>query len=249
MQPLPLVTNDQLLVTQIPKNIIFDFDHTCNFKCPSCRTELINYNKHFIVRKNNNRIAEKIKTEIIDRIGDQPVEIRWAGGEPFISDVYLDLFDYIIKSGKNNIKHIIQTNGSYLKNKQELVERFVPHLKELRISFDAASAETYSKIRINGQWNILLENARWIAGFIKEHNPRVELTADFVVQKENYKEIPEFTTLCNSLGIYKINYQRMWNWNTWPLEEFKERNVYDPSHPDYPEVVKLLKQVNAYELT
>jgi sulfatase maturation enzyme AslB (radical SAM superfamily) len=246
-EALSLVADDRLLVKQIPGNLIFDFDHTCNFKCPSCRTELINYNKHFIVRENNNRIAERIKTEIIDRIDDQPVEIRWAGGEPFISEVYLDLFDYIIKSEKHNIKHIIQTNGSYLKNKRELVERFAPHLSELRISFDAATADTYSKIRVNGQWHVLLDNVQWIVNFVKENNLPVKITADFVVQKANYKEIPEFTRLCNNLGIFKINYQRMWNWSTWTTEEFNELNVFAPTHPEYSEVVRLLKQVNDHD--
>jgi hypothetical protein len=30
---------------------------------------------------------------IIDKIENQPIDIRWCGGEPFISEVYLDLMD------------------------------------------------------------------------------------------------------------------------------------------------------------
>jgi sulfatase maturation enzyme AslB (radical SAM superfamily) len=241
------VTRNDTCVTQIPRNIIFDFDPTCNLRCPSCRFNVINYNKHPEFRANNDNIAEKIKHLIIDNIGTQPIEIRWAGGEPFISEVYLDLMDYIIATGRRNIRHVIQTNGSYLKKKQELVTKLLPFINELRISFDAATAETYSRVRVNGQWDLLLENVRWVQDQIKQQGLKVRVKADFVVQLDNYQEIPQFRTLCNELGIKQINFQRMWNWNTWPIEELDRRNVYNANHPLYPEVMRLLDSIGDSE--
>jgi len=241
------VTGNDTCVTQIPRNIIFDFDPTCNLRCPSCRFNVINYNKHPEFRANNDNIAEKIKHLIIDNIGTQPIEIRWAGGEPFISEVYLDLMDYIIATGRRNIRHVIQTNGSYLKKKQELVTKLLPFINELRISFDAATAETYSRVRVNGQWDLLLENVRWVQDQIKQQGLKVRVKADFVVQLDNYQEIPQFRTLCNELGIKQINFQRMWNWNTWPIEELDRRNVYNANHPLYPEVMRLLDSIGDSE--
>lgn len=242
--PLEINTTDAALVKQIPKFLIFDFDMTCNYKCPSCRTDVINNNKHRVIRPINDRISSKIKSLIIDQIEDQPILIRWAGGEPFISDVYFDLLEYIIRTGKNNIKHIIQTNGSYLKSKGELVTYLLPHLQELRISFDAATADTYHKIRINGVWDNLLDNVRWVMNEITTKNLPVKVTADFVVQRDNYKEIPLFKTLCDELGIKHINYQKMWDWASWPKEEFNQHNVYTQEHPEYNNVINLLKQVS-----
>lgn len=242
--PLDFSVTDELLVKQIPKFLIFDFDMTCNFKCPSCRTEVINNNKHRIIRPIADQISGKIKSMIIDKIEDQPIIIRWAGGEPFISDVYFDLLEYIIKTGKNNIKHIIQTNGSYLKSKQELVKYLLPNMEELRISFDAATADTYHKIRVNGVWENLLTNVQWVINEIKQNNLSVKVTADFVVQRDNYKEIPLFKTLCDELGIKHINYQKMWDWASWSKEEFNQHNVYTREHPEYNNVINLLKQVN-----
>ena len=46
LQPLTFINQpDTVTLTEIPRDIIFDFDHTCNYKCPSCRSELIN-NEH-----------------------------------------------------------------------------------------------------------------------------------------------------------------------------------------------------------
>jgi sulfatase maturation enzyme AslB (radical SAM superfamily) len=189
-----------------------------------------------VIRPINNRIVEKIKHLIIDKINTQPVEIRWCGGEPFISEVYLELFDYIIDSKKHNIQHIIQTNGSYLKSKSHMIEKLLPTIKELRISFDAATAETYGKIRVNGDWDLLIDNVRWTKALIDQHNAPVQLTADFVVQLDNYKEIPAFVQLCNDLGIEHINFQKMWNWGTWPQHVFDDKNIYNSEHLLYNEL-------------
>jgi|688.fasta_scaffold151101_2 sulfatase maturation enzyme AslB (radical SAM superfamily) len=238
----PLAFSSQAPVTAIPKYLIFDFDYTCNFKCPSCRTELINNNKHHVIRPVNDRIVEKIKQLIIDQIDHQPVEIRWCGGEPFISEVYLDLLDYIIDTKKSNIQHIIQTNGSYLRSKSHLVEKLMPTIKELRISFDAATADTYKKIRVNGDWNLLIDNVQWTRDLIARSNAQTKVTADFVVQRDNYKEIPAFVELCQDLGIKHINFQKMWNWGTWPQRVFDHNNVYDPAHALYPELADVFEK-------
>ena len=247
-QPLPFEPNALAQVTKIPAEIIFDFDPTCNLQCPSCRLEVINYNKHTAMRAKNDNISEKIKHLIIDNIDESgPVTIRWAGGEPFISEVYLDLMEYIINTGHHNIRHVIQTNGSYLQKKSDLITRLLPFIKELRISFDAATEETYRRTRVNGQWDLLLSNVRWIMAQIQQNNLQTRVSADYVVQLDNYDEIPAFRELCNELGIKHINYQRMWNWHTWSEDELQRRNVYNINHPLYFTVIKKLADVNDFD--
>lgn len=244
MEPLVDIEQPQdVMVTEIPGNIIFDFDHTCNYQCPSCRTQLINNNKHPVIARFNDRIVDSIKTLIIDKIGTQPVEIRWAGGEPFISKPYLELMDYIHqRHAGSNIQHCIQTNGSYLKSRADLLDKLLPHVKEMRISFDAATEHTYQQVRVNGVWDNLLENVTWLMQQIKKRGLSTRVAADFVVQKQNYQEILAFRELCHDLGIRTINYQRMWNWGTWPKEVFDDMNVYHADHPAYQEVVDILKE-------
>lgn len=240
--PMSWVNQDQSMVSSIPRNLIFEFDYTCNFRCPSCRTDLVNNNKHHVIRPINDQIVSKIKHLVIDQIQSQPVEITWCGGEPFISDVYSELMEYILSTGKQNIRHVIQTNGSYLKAKSETLNKLLPTLDTLRISFDAATEETYKKIRVNGQWNQLLENIQWLQDLIQQNQYPLKITADFVVQLDNYKEIPAFIKLCENLGITVINFQKMWNWGTWPAEVFAEKNIYNPNHPHYDELVEIFKQ-------
>lgn len=241
---LPVSIDDKLKVSTIPNNIIFDFDYTCNFICPSCRTELINNNKHHVIRKINDNIVDKIKTLIIDQIDSRPISIRWCGGEPFISESYVSLINYIIDSDKTNIRHIFQTNGSYLQTKQDLLQRLLPSTQEVHISFDAATEATYHKIRVNGQWNLLLDNVRWLIHIVSKYNFSTKITANFVVQLDNYKEIPLFVELCAQLGIKHINFQKMWNWGTWRQDVFDSKNIYNSKHPKFYELQKIFKQIN-----
>jgi hypothetical protein len=236
---LPSETYD-LDIDHIPNELIFDFDATCNFKCPSCRIEHQNYNNHHIIRPINNTISDKIKTLIIDEIKDQPVSIRWAGGEPFMSEVYLDLFNYIVAKNKKNITHIVQTNGSLLKSKDTLVKSFLPYISNLRISFDAGCKDTYKLTRVGGDWNNLLENVKFVKDLIEQNKFRTDLSADFVVQKNNYKDLPMFANLCRELGL-SMNIQKMWNWGTWETEIFHDMNVYDTKHHLYKDVEKYFR--------
>lgn len=236
--PLPLIKKQELFVTSIPKSLIFDFDYTCNFKCPSCRVENINWNNNNMIRPINDTIVSKIKELIIDKIENQSISIRWGGGEPFMSEVYIDLYEYIIKKQKKNIQNVIHTNGSLLLAKKNLITRFLPYISQLRISFDAGSAEVYRVTRVGGDWDNLIENVKFIIDYVKKNNLHTKVLADFVVQKDNYKDLPNYVNLCKTLGITVNQTQKMWNWGTWDDELFKEMNVYNPNHYLYEDVKK-----------
>jgi len=245
-KPLEIPFHDpSLIVKKIPKELIFDFDYSCNFKCPSCRVEYQNYNNHHIIRPTNDKISDKVKQLIIDKIKDESVIIRWCGGEPFLSEVYINLFNYIIEKNNNNIKNIIQTNGSLLIAKQTLVEKFLPYVKELRISFDAGCEQTYKKTRVGGDWKNLLKNVEFVQKLIAEKNINTVVSADFVVQKNNYKDLPLFSELCKKYNL-NMNIQKMWNWGTWDTEVFNDMNVYSTHHPLYKDVSKYFSLANLH---
>lgn len=240
---MPAISVDNT-INRIPKDIILDFDYTCNFRCPSCRTEVVNNNKHHVIRPINDRIVERIQQLVIDRITDESVTIRWCGGEPFISESYLALLQYITDHKSLQCKHVIQTNGSYLKKKSDLVLSLLPMIKEMRVSFDAATADTYHKVRMGGRWDQLITNVCWLRKQIDQHASNCLLSADFVVQLDNYLEIPRFVNLCQDLGIKHINWQKMWNWGTWSQEEFDHKNIYNPTHPLYNDLAEQFRKIS-----
>jgi hypothetical protein len=230
------------ITTALPTEICLDFDYTCNFKCPSCRTDIINHNQGPMV-ETNKLLVDKIKHVIIDRyIKEQAsLTIRWAGGEPFVSHAYLELWEYIVEKKASNIKNIIQTNGSYLKKRSALLENFLPYIDQLRISFDAGTSETYSKVRVNGDWQELLDNCAYVKTLVGKLNTKVVLFSDFVVQLDNFQEIPQYIEIAKLIGFDAVNLSKMWNWDTWDHDEFQRLNISDPAHPKHQELFNIIK--------
>jgi sulfatase maturation enzyme AslB (radical SAM superfamily) len=189
--------------------------------------------------------VEKIKYLLLDKYGDQPVTIRWAGGEPFISRAYLDLWEYISKSGKTNIRNVIQTNGSYIKKKADLLEKFLPYVDSIWVSFDAGTSDTYSKTRVNGNWDTLLENCSFLRKLIDQSGARTKMNSSFVTQLDNYEEIKQYCETANQVGFDGINVNNMWNWDTWSMEEFNRKNVFSPTHPEYNKLIKIITDVKS----
>jgi sulfatase maturation enzyme AslB (radical SAM superfamily) len=225
-------------VDELPIEICFDFDYTCNFKCPSCRIEMVNHNQgpNYIINK---KLVEKIKDVVLKEYVNRPVTFRWAGGEPFISKAYLDIWKHIIKLGNTNIQNIIQTNGSYLLRRSSLLHKFLPYIQEIRVSFDAGTANTYKNIRINGKWDTLLKNCYFINDIRKNHN--LKLTSNFVVQLDNYIEIPKYIEIAESIGFDSIQLNKMWNWGTWDDNEFKRLNITDLDHPNHKDLLSIIE--------
>ena len=71
-----------------------------------------------------------------------------------------------------------------------------------------------------------------------------KITTDFVIQLDNYLEMPAYVELADSLGADDIRVQNMWNWNTWSDEEFAEKNVFDARHTRYTEMRQLINSIN-----
>lgn len=64
----------------------------------------------------------------------------------------------------------------------------------------------------------------------------------FVVQQNNWREIPAFIALARRFG-FSAYLSQMVNWGTFSREEFRRRAVHLPEHPEYPALRRLLDRV------
>ncbi len=119
-------------------------------------------------------------------------------GEPFMMKHLNELLDEFGDSGK---ELEITTNGQILteKNIQKLLGRQI----ELYISLDAATPETYAKLR-NDKLDTILVNLRRLieAKGGREGYPKVNLV--FMPMKCNVHETDAFVRLCADLGVDKL---------------------------------------------
>jgi len=132
-----------------------------------------------------------------------------------------------------NLKHIHlhtnallwnESNWNKIKNSHHLIS-------SAEISIDAASDETYKKVRRGGNWNSLIKNLK----FINELEEIKSVIVSFVLQKENYHEIYEFYKIMDGILTKKditFQYHSIQDWGVMDKEEYVDAKVWDKTHEE-----------------
>lgn len=197
---------------------LIEVTEKCNLKCIMCpigkqikrKTEM-NYTQF-----------KKIINELCD-CGLKSVTIG-SIGEPTLNKNLPEMLKYI---QQKKIKTELITNLS-LPLSKELIES-VQGLDRLTVSIDGATKEVYEKIRVGANFKRTITNLRKIASLKKKNQ---FITINYVIQKENYFEIPKMIKLLGTIeNINKLstgfahlpvkNLSNRIHLNTKELEEFK----------------------------
>lgn len=208
-----------------PKEVTIAHDKTCNLRCLSCR-------KKYYKKKEQKKIS-KITQNIIQSPWMKKSTILLAGqGEVFYSKEYKKILENL---ETDTLK--ILTNGIFLNKKNwDRINKY----KNLyiSISIDASSPETYFKLR-KGNFNTLIKNIEMIKNERKENLKELQL--NFVVQKENYKEMINFIELGKKMDVDRIQFTKLNNWGTFKKHEYEKNSMIIDNYLQK-ELYEILKQ-------
>ncbi|MCG9598005.1 hypothetical protein L1D15_14890 [Vibrio sp. Isolate25] len=99
------------------------------------------------------------------------------------------------------------------------------------ISIDAASAETYNKVR-GGCFDTLMKNLNFI-GSLMDKGELLSMTLIMVYRKSNYVEIPAFIDMAKKLYVV-IHPLQAWEESAYVINgEYDDEAIHRPSHPEY----------------
>jgi len=229
-----IVQKQSLTLEQTPRRAILSHDRSCNLSCPTCRTKTIQ-----IDRSQSAELDELINTSYADFLAGASAIKVTGSGDPFASRHFLNFLKHFTATNTPARRLQLHTNGLLLDETTWNRLDLWGHVDSIWISVDAACADTYSVVRRGGQFDRLLKNLRFL-GDMRRAGAFPKLRLDFVVQKENYSEIPGFVSLAESVGANGVYFLRLRNWGTFAPQEFEARNVCDPDHPDHPELLAIL---------
>lgn len=195
-----------------PKELTIAIDKTCNLKCQSCRKS------RYKATKEENQKIEEIKDKLINTGWLEKSDIIIAGqGEVFFSEHYKNILKTDIKRNKITIL----SNGTLFNEKNwKLLENKYKEIN-VQISIDAATEETYKKLRC-GNFKSLIKNLEMLGNLRKEGKIQ-NLQFNFVVQKDNYKEMIKFIEMGKSFNADKILFTKLNNWGTYSKKEYLEK--------------------------
>jgi len=192
---LPLINYPPFLEIEITTH--------CNLKCAMCEHTYW----HEPIR---DMTFQEFKSII-----DQFPRLKWIGltgiGESFLNPNFLEMLKYV-KSKSIYVElydnFIFVTSGIA----KELIRLGVDRIIA---SVDAATGETYEKIRVGANFNNVINNLKTFINLKREmdsHFP--ELDFHFIVSNVNFREIPDYVDLISSLGASgsKIIFTRVLHW-------------------------------------
>ena len=200
--PITLKSNSNIknpiVENNTPNYLVMNFDRTCNYKCPSCRVDLIVENSEGIKR------VEKT-IEDIDNYYSKHVQTLYitGSGDPFVSVGFRNYLRNFNPKKYPNLKSIhLHTNASmWNKEMWDSMSNVHKYVHTCEISIDAGTKDTYeNKTRLGGNWENLMNNLKFISTL-----PNMNVKASFVVQDSNYMEMETFYNLMYSIFDNKVN--------------------------------------------
>jgi len=218
-----------------PYTINFASDYSCNLHCPSCRRGIHAKNdadEDMVIDSCINDLANSGWLDKADTL------LVGGGGEVFLSEHYKRvLYDTGIKRNKITI----MTNATlFTPMEWEKLEGKYEHINFM-VSVDAATKKTYEKVRCGGSFERLMKNMDFLSD-LRKKNKVDKVTVILIVQRANYKEIPDFIRWAKDKGFDNVNLSHIRNWGSFDDRDFSENvSMFDKNSKIKPELAAVLK--------
>lgn len=180
-----------------PRVLEFELSNECNLECVMCNgyfSSSIRKNRELlppIVSPYNDKFVDELD-EFIPHLTDA----KFLGGEPFMIEIYLKIWERILKLNPSVRIHIT-TNGTFLNNR---VKDLLEGLKAgIIMSVDSVNEETYKKIRINGNFKKVMDNMVYLLEYTKRKRTFMSMAACPIIY--NWQELPEMLSFCLERNI------------------------------------------------
>lgn len=163
-----------------PTHVMIENTNICNANCVFC--------PHQAMRRKAGVMGRQLFKKIINECSALKIDYVTVHGfgEPLLDK---DFFDKVVYAKQKGIPKVTtNTNGMYL-NEGNIERVFETGLDEIFISFDAATAETYSKIRPGLDFNTVERNILMLAKEKKRRKSKKPvINLSFVESENNFQE-------------------------------------------------------------
>jgi wyosine [tRNA(Phe)-imidazoG37] synthetase (radical SAM superfamily) len=154
-------------------------------------------------------------------------------GELFSSPMHVALLQSIDGERFPQLGVEVFTNGVLLPQRWESIASIHPCVRQITMSIDAATKQTYEAVRAPARWEQMQHAMRFIQQ-LRETGQIQWFQCNFVARSANYREIIPFARMCLDHGATAIRYSVFDR--TWHTEEEYQREIpYD--RQDFADIV------------
>lgn len=135
---------------------------------------------------------------------DQFPKLKWIGmtgiGEEFINKDFMNMFRYIKQ--KDSAIFVELYDSFMFITEKEINDLIDLGIERIFISLDAATKETYEKIRVGAKWDKVIKNIQTFVRIKKEKKSYFpQLCFHFIVTRDNFHEMKKHVEWVHSLNV------------------------------------------------
>jgi MoaA/NifB/PqqE/SkfB family radical SAM enzyme len=187
-------------VAEVPPLCVYlEVTNRCNLLCETCP-------RTFEALEPPADMSWELFTAIVDQLPGLARAVLHGVGEPMLVKQLPRMIRYLKDRG---VYVLFNTNGTLLapRKRQELIDT---GLDELRVSLDAAEAESFFKIRGKKMFDRIVQNVGEFTALMREIGAAVPLVSLWLTGlKETVDQLPEFVRLAARIGVKEVHLQRL----------------------------------------
>jgi radical SAM protein with 4Fe4S-binding SPASM domain len=197
---------------------------SCNLRCPQCPSGLREFTR------NTGMLDLTLFKKIIDEVQHELVWlVLFFQGEPFLNKKFLEFVKY---ASDKNIYTSTSSNAHYFTD--DMAKATVESgLDRLIVSIDGITQDSYSKYRVGGDLEKVLEGTRNLIKWKKELNSATpHIIWQFIVFKHNEDQLPEVKRMAKEIGVDELGIK------TAQIYDYKSSDEFIPENLEFSRYVK-----------
>jgi tetratricopeptide (TPR) repeat protein/molybdenum cofactor biosynthesis enzyme MoaA len=225
--------------TKGPKELNLSYDLSCNLSCPSCRNGKVMATAE--ERKQLDHVRDNIVLPLLEHKDAEVVYIT-GSGDAFGSPHFRGILKQLCDPKFEHIRITLGTNGQLITPR--LWEEFKPlhpRFRDITISIDGATPESYERHRRGSTWE-KLQLSMGILAAARRSGTISRLMVNMVVQQDNFREMRPLLEMCLAWAVDGVRFYRIRQWGNVVPGEFMRSDVANPMHPQHRAFLTELEQ-------
>lgn len=194
------ISKGHTVLKSAPSEYTLNLLSVCNIKCIFC---------DYPDRLRHWAISQNFLQDLIATL-EGTSRLRMTGGETFLSPQALTIID----RAADYPDLMIQAVSNMTLSRPGFVETLAKGLSYLTCSLDAATKQTYDRIRQDSDWDGVISNLKRLAALRRQGKSKlIDLDVNFIIMSQNMHEIVDFVRLGAEIGATSVSFK----WLDWML--------------------------------
>jgi len=186
-----------------PPYIRIETSPYCNLRCPGCLLGETFYNEANPEHRDAGFMSYDLFVDSVKDFVPYLLKINlYDEGEPLLNKNILKMIKYL---SSNNVATNISTNFSLNLSEEKLNEIVDCGLEQIVICLDGSTQETYSKYRVGGDLNKVLQNLKKLSEINYNKKGKLKIDVQFIDFDDDEKERTAVYNLVKDLKIWRLS--------------------------------------------